>query len=84
MNFLKKIFNFTVLFILIVIWLYMDKLFQVPLQTITEIFSVGFPWNLMILTSIVYFVLWAVSGIFKLFKKRKQSRYVRSATYSLR
>ncbi len=69
MSFIKKIVNFVILFFLTSIWLYMDKLFVAPLQTITEIFSVGFPWNLMILTCIVYFSLWILSLFLRLFTK---------------
>ncbi len=67
MNFLRKIVNFTILFIIVTVWLYLDKLLIAPMQAITEIFSVGFPWNLMILTSIIYFVLYIFNGIKKLF-----------------
>lgn len=77
LTFLKKMFNFFVLFLMVVIWLYMEKLFEVPLQTITEIFSVGFPWNLIILTAVINFGIWIFVSIFKLFKKRDNTRYVK-------
>lgn len=74
---IKRLFNFGFLFLLVVVWLYMDKLFKVPLQTVTEIFSVGFPWNLIILTAIIYFIIWVFANMTKLFRKRSNIRYVK-------
>lgn len=61
----KKVTNFFTLFTVIVLALYMDKLLVVPSEAFKEIFSVGFPWNLMILTAIIYFSYGVVVGTYK-------------------
>lgn len=65
----KLLFKFGGIFLLVVVGLYMDKLLIVPKEAIKEIFSVGFPWNLIILTTLIYFTLGTFSLIFKGMKR---------------
>ncbi len=66
---IKTIFKFGGIFLLVVIGLYMDKLVFVPKEAIKEIFSVGFPWNLMILTALIHVSMSTFSAIFKGIKR---------------
>lgn len=65
----RTIFKFGAIFLLVVVGLYMDKLIVVPREAIKEIFSVGFPWNLMILTTLIYISSATFSAFVKGMKK---------------
>lgn len=66
---IQKIFTFGGLFLLVILGLYMDRLLIVPIQTVEEIFSTGFPWNLIILTVLIYFGSSIITSAYRGLKK---------------
>lgn len=66
---IKIIFKFGGIFLLVAVGLYMDRLLIVPKDAIKEIFSVGFPWNLMILTTLIYISMITLSAFARGIKK---------------
>lgn len=68
----RKIFRFVGIFVLVVVALYLDKLVVYPIKTVKEIFEIGFPWNLIILTIMIYSLMSIVFGIKSAFSSHRR------------
>ncbi len=65
----RFIFRFTGIFLLVVVGLYADMLVSSPKDVLKDIFAVGFPWNLMILTALIYAGFSITSALFRGLKR---------------
>ncbi len=65
MGLFRFIFRFMGIFLLVVVGLYADMMISSPKDVLKDIFAVGFPWNLMILTAIIYMIIATFSAILR-------------------